>query len=158
VISRKFSPTIWQTLAISVALAVPSTLTIAAEHPEIKPQNGWKPLFNGKDLSNWDVVTQDGEPANADAWVVEHNTLTRKGRAYLRSKAATKTSSWTWNSRLDNLTATGEPTAGSSSATTHARNWSRPRRNTGGTDFWKSNSSTPTVSNPTNISAVPSTT
>ena len=85
-ISRKFSPTIWQTLAISVALAVPSTQTIAAEHPEIKPQNGWKPLFNGKDLSNWDVVTQDGEPANADAWVVEHNTLTRKGRAYLRSK------------------------------------------------------------------------
>jgi len=86
VISRTFSLPLWRTLAILASLAVTSTLAIAAEHPDIKPENGWKPLFNGKDITAWATVTQDGEPADPKAWVIEAGTLTRKGKAYLRTQ------------------------------------------------------------------------
>ncbi len=85
-ISRRILHDVWRTLAILASLAVTSTLAIASEHPEIKPETGWESLFNGQDLTAWATVTQDGEPADPKSWVVEDGTLTRKGKAYLRSK------------------------------------------------------------------------
>lgn len=85
-ISKRNFPPLWRTLAISATFAVTSSLAIAGEHPEIKGNRGWKPLFNGKDLSGWISVTQDGIPTDRKAWVVENGTLTRMGKAYLRSE------------------------------------------------------------------------
>ncbi len=85
-ISQIYLPAAWRTLAVLASLSVASTLAIGAEHPEIRPESGWAPLFNGKDLSGWVSVTQDGIPTDPDAWVVENGAITRKGKAYLRSE------------------------------------------------------------------------
>ena len=67
------------------ALAVVPLCALAAEHPNIDVEKGWKCLFNGKDLSGWHTVTSDNDPVEPDAWVVEDGSLTRKKKGYLRS-------------------------------------------------------------------------
>lgn len=57
----------------------------AAGHPKIDPTTGWVTLFDGKDLTNWETCHTDGRKAPSDTWVIEDGTLTRKGRAYLRT-------------------------------------------------------------------------
>jgi 3-keto-disaccharide hydrolase len=86
VISRKFFSTLWRTLAVSATLGLAPTLSVAAEHPRIEPQEGWISLFNGQDTSAFVTVSQDGAPADPKSWVVEDEALTRKGKAYLRTK------------------------------------------------------------------------
>lgn len=81
-ISKRFFPRAWRTLAVLVSLTVPSTLAVAGEHPDTTPQTGWKSLFNGTNLSGWASVTQDGQPADPNAWVVEDGALTRHPNKY----------------------------------------------------------------------------
>jgi hypothetical protein len=58
----------------------------AAEHPKIDPQKGWQRLFNGTDLTGWQIRDTNGRPAPEDTWVVEDGTIARKGSAYLWSE------------------------------------------------------------------------
>jgi 3-keto-disaccharide hydrolase len=60
-------------LAVLATFPSTSTLAHAAEHPEIDQSKGWNCLFDGQDTFAFETVSQDG-------------TLTRKGKAYLRSQ------------------------------------------------------------------------
>lgn len=59
--------------------------TQADDHPKIDLKKGWKSLFDGSDMTHWETVTPDGDPVSSDTWVVEQGTITRKGKAYLRT-------------------------------------------------------------------------
>jgi hypothetical protein len=85
-ISQRIFLAVWRSLAILAVLVVTPALATAAEHPQISPEAGWTRLFNGKDLSGWVSVTQDGAAADPKAWVVEDGVITRNGKAYLRSE------------------------------------------------------------------------
>ena len=48
---------------------------VVAGHPKIDQNNGWKPLFNGKDLSGW--ACPEG------SWAVENGVVARQGGGFL---------------------------------------------------------------------------
>jgi hypothetical protein len=62
-------------LVVNLVMAL-SQIGLAGEHPTIDVNNGWKPLFNGKDLTGWEM-------ARPGSWAVEEGILTRKGGADL---------------------------------------------------------------------------
>jgi hypothetical protein len=63
--------------------------SLAEDHPKIDTRQGWKSLFNGKDLTGWRQISNMGRwnieaaPEAKGTWVVENGTLARKGGADL---------------------------------------------------------------------------
>ena len=62
-------------LACAILFFVP--LVASAAHPKIDLKSGWKPLFNGKDLSGW--AYPEG------SWAVENGVIARRGGGFLTS-------------------------------------------------------------------------
>ena len=61
----------------TVLTSVLATIPCDAGHPDLDPANGWRSLFNGKDLSGW--VCPKG------TWIVEDGVITWKGGGFLTS-------------------------------------------------------------------------
>jgi hypothetical protein len=72
------------TLVISLPAAGQAAETGA--HPTIDPAKGWVSLFNGRDLSHWEIIDIWGGTPASGAWIVEDGALTRKGKAYIRTQ------------------------------------------------------------------------
>lgn len=61
---------------LGIVFTVGGEATRGDEHPVVDRQKGWKALFNGKDLTGWEM-------ARPGSWVVEDGVLSRKGGADL---------------------------------------------------------------------------
>ncbi|MEN6496806.1 MAG: DUF1080 domain-containing protein [Thermoguttaceae bacterium] len=61
---------------LGIMIMVGGGMLLADDHPAVDAQKGWKPLFNGKDLTGWEM-------ARPGSWVVEDGVLSRKGGADL---------------------------------------------------------------------------
>ncbi len=72
-------------LAATCLTALIGLPAMADQHPEIDPDQGWRSLFNGKDLTGWETRDTNGRKAPADTWIVEDGAIARKGGAYLWS-------------------------------------------------------------------------
>jgi hypothetical protein len=76
-------------LALTITALGYAKSALADEHPKIDPSQGWKSLFNGKNLNGWRQIKSMGRwtletaPEATGTWVVENGTLARKGGADL---------------------------------------------------------------------------
>ncbi len=55
------------------------------EHPTIDTDSGWRTLFDGTDLKEWTCRATNGKPTGQANWVVEDDTIARRGGGYLWS-------------------------------------------------------------------------
>jgi hypothetical protein len=76
-------------LAVTIAAFGCAMFALADEHPKIDLGQGWKSLFNGRDLTGWRQIknmgrwTLETDTEARGTWVVEDGTLARKGGADL---------------------------------------------------------------------------